>query len=412
MREAHIRFFVSCLETGFPEQFVSLDTSRLTAVYFAVLGLDMLGALDQIDKRAVVSYILAMQIPADRTGKRPGHCGFIGSTFLGQIFTPGGTGGECSFCGDGSSNRNSTRNSSSSSSSSGSSGSTSGMGTLEFCQPSSSPSEAAVEESSADRFMQGHLAMTYTSLAVLATLDGDTLTERVDRASLVSGMRHLQQPEGSFRATLDGSECDMRFLYCACAISSMLGDWSGVDVERAVGFVRSCITYEGGISLVPGAEAHGGSCYTAVASLVLMGRLDEVLGSSEKAALQAWLEQRICLEGGYNGRTNKETDSCYSFWVGATLQLLGAFDDCDHGPTRSFLLQHCQARRHGGFKKTPEHHQDVLHSFYSLCWLSMSGGGLGLRPIDVRLAVCSDRLVEVKTHAHHVVFEVVAAQAK
>ena len=390
LREDHVRFFLSCLETGFPEQFVSLDTSRLTAVYFAVLGLDMLGALDQIDKQAVVAFILAMQIPADRTGKRPGHCGFIGSTFLGQTFPLGDSGAECSFC---------TCTSTSSSSSSGSGSSPSDA--LEFCQPSS-----PLDAQGPDRFMQGHLAMTYTSLAVLATLDKDSLTERVDRASLVSGMRHLQQPDGSFRATLDGSECDMRFLYCACAISSMLGDWSGVDVERAVGFVRSCITYEGGISLVPGAEAHGGSCYTAVASLVLMGRLDEVLGAGAgKAALQAWLEQRICPEGGYNGRTNKETDSCYSFWVGATLQLLGAFDDCDHGPTRSFLLKHCQARRHGGFKKTPDHHQDVLHSFYSLCWLSMSGGGLSLRSIDVRLAVCSDRFFEEKTDAAgHVIF--------
>ena len=377
-RDVHIRFFLECLKQGFPEHYVSLDTSRLTAVYFAVLGLDILGAADRIDKEAVMAYILAMQIPADTTGKWPGHCGFIGSTFLGQAFSIDG--GECSFCNfsDGS-------------------GGSSRMSQLEYCQPSINqgrPDQAHAP----DRYMQGHLAMTYTSLAVLMTLDKARISDCVDKAGLVKGMRCLQQPDGSFRATLDGSECDMRFLYCACAISAMLGDWSGVDIDAAAEFVRSCVTYEGGISLVPGSEAHGGSCYTAVASLVLMNRLHEVLGDRGVDALRAWCEQRICAEGGYNGRTNKETDSCYSFWVGATLQMLGSFDDSDHTPTRTFLLAHCQAHKHGGFKKTPEHHQDVLHSFYSLCWLAMSGSP-GLRPIDVRLATCADRLIEGKPAA-------------
>ncbi len=62
----------------------------------------------------------------------------------------------------------------------------------------------------------------------------------------------MQEPDGSFRATFDECESDMRFLYCACAISSMLGDWRGVDKDRAVGFVLQCLTYEGGISLFPG----------------------------------------------------------------------------------------------------------------------------------------------------------------
>lgn len=34
-------------------------------------------------------------------------------------------------------------------------------------------------------------------------------------------------------------EADMRFLYCACAISYILDDWSGVDVDRAVNYILS-----------------------------------------------------------------------------------------------------------------------------------------------------------------------------
>ena len=104
---------------------------------------------------------------------------------------------------------------------------------------------------------------------------------------------------------------------------------------------------------------------------------------------------------GYCGRTSKPPDSCYSFWIGATLDLLGAFSLSDVPSTRSFLLNSCQymisfaMRVDGdsdnggdgsvcspnppvqyctrcGFCKVPNYPPDVLHTFYSLAWLSMS----------------------------------------
>ena len=60
-------------------------------------------------------------------------------------------------------------------------------------------------------------------------------------------------PDGAFRATLeDSGEADVRFLFCACAISSVLNDWTSVDQERAVSYILRCITYEGGIAVLPG----------------------------------------------------------------------------------------------------------------------------------------------------------------
>ena len=374
--EEQVGYLLKILEVGLPEHFVALDTTRLTGLYFAVLGLDILGALDKVDKKRVVDYVLAMQISADKTGLLPGHCGFIGSSFLGQAFG-------CYECGE--------------------SGRESGdlLSKMSFCSISAEAEVKvkATPAAAAARYMQGHLAMAYTSLVVLQTLDKDKIHNGcVDKKALVDGMKLLQQPDGSFCATLEGNECDMRFLYCACAVSAILGDWSAVNVEAAVSYVKSCITYEGGISLVPGAEAHGGSCYTAVASLVLMGRLDACLGERGKEALTCWCYSRVHDEGGYNGRTNKETDSCYSFWVGATLSLLGAFDGSDHGPTLDFLLDRCQVKKpdRGGFCKSPEHSPDILHTFYTLCWLSMScrGKELGLREIDNRFACCKDRIPE------------------
>lgn len=42
----------------------------------------------------------------------------------------------------------------------------------------------------------------------------------------------------SFTSTRAGGESDMRFVYCACAVSYMLNDWSGVDTEAATRYIQ------------------------------------------------------------------------------------------------------------------------------------------------------------------------------
>ena len=42
----------------------------------------------------------------------------------------------------------------------------------------------------------------------------------------------------SFQPTVDGSENDMRFIYCACCISYILNDWSGIDVPKVVQYIK------------------------------------------------------------------------------------------------------------------------------------------------------------------------------
>lgn len=46
-------------------------------------------------------------------------------------------------------------------------------------------------------------------------------------------------------------------------------------------------------------------------------------------------------DDGFQGRPNKLTDSCCSFWVGATLALLGALNMADKKKARAFHLS-CQ----------------------------------------------------------------------
>ena len=81
----------------------------------------------------------------------------------------------------------------------------------------------------------GHLAMTYTGLAALLIL-GDDLS-RVDKESILEGIKACQNPDGAFMAMVTGCESDMRFVYCACCISAILDDWSGMNKARAIDYI-------------------------------------------------------------------------------------------------------------------------------------------------------------------------------
>jgi prenyltransferase beta subunit len=64
-----------------------------------------------------------------------------------------------------------------------------------------------------------------------------------------------------------------------------------------------------------------------------------------------------------------------SLWLHRILTLpssLSSFS-ADLASTRTFLLRHCQqsAAFGGGFSKTPDCPPDILHTYYSLCWLSL-----------------------------------------
>ena len=66
-------------------------------------------------------------------------------------------------------------------------------------------------------------------------------------------------------------------------------------------------------------EAHGGYSFCGIASLVLMGK--ERLANTDR--LLRWaVNRQMRMEGGFQGRTNKLVDGCYSFWQGGIFPLL------------------------------------------------------------------------------------------
>ena len=228
--------------------------------------------------------------------------------------------------------------------------------------------------------------------------------------------KHINAPSSSFsfQCISVGSEYDMRFLYCACAISYILDDWGGIDKQKAIQYIRNCRSFDGGISLIPGQEGHGGSTFCAVASLTLMEELDTVLGNEDNASnLSSWRGDLIrwCVSRqvkGLQGRPNKYEDTCYSYWIGGTLRLLNCDDLLNRNLLDDFVLQ-CQTDLGGFSKLNGGYHPDQLHSFYSLAWLSLShkryggqntenrGDDLNLKPFDCALGICCERLEFIKS---------------
>src|SRR5699024_10644813 len=92
--------------------------------------------------------------------------------------------------------------------------------------------------------------------------------------------------------------------------------------------------YENGFGQSPGTEAHGGPTFCAIAALYLMDRLED-LSAHEKDSIVRWCLQRQI--NGFQGRPYKDPDTCYSFWVGASLALLNSFQFVNDKENVEFL---------------------------------------------------------------------------
>ncbi len=289
-----------------------------------------------------------------------------------------------------------------------------------------------------------HLGSTYAALAALASLGGNWVA-RTGRESHLGFMQEMQIRDrdskfhGGFCVHV-GGEIDTRGCYCAMAAAALLGvNLEEAEVEAMVNFVVRCQSYEGGLGGEPGNEAHGGYTYCGVAALALAGRLQAL----NLPRLLRWVVSRQgALEGGFNGRTNKLVDGCYSFWQGGLLCILQDFagdlfdqmplvspsSNLAPGPAtaprggetldkireggrgalfdasalQAWLLVCCQ-HKSGGLRDKPGKRPDFYHTCYCLSGLTLSqrfgGTVLGpksnsLRETDALLNVCTEKLRE------------------
>ncbi|KAF9425740.1 Geranylgeranyl transferase type-1 subunit beta [Entomortierella beljakovae] len=367
-REKHIRFFKHTLQM-LPEPYTSMDTHRMTLGMFALGGLELLGILEETvseaNRKDWIEWIYSQQRVPATTGEidhdSDALFGFSGP-FSGIPFRDSRKSVDCD-CG----------------------------------------SPKATDTA--------HITMTYTALLMLVLL-GDDLS-RVAKEPIIRSLKKLQQPNGCFIPCITDYEPDMRFTYCAAAVSHILNDWSGFNKETALRFIQECQTYEHGFSQSSQQEAHGGSTYCAVSTLGLMGgeaildqktmvqnlqrgedketfeRRKSRAGFLDKEATRRWCHQRQTC--GFQGRVNKPTDTCYSFWIGAALVTLGSMDLVDFDSNRGYLFE-TQHQAFGGFGKWVDTYPDVLHSYMGVAAFSLMNEP-GLRPLDPLLNI-SKRMQE------------------
>ncbi|XP_020231952.1 geranylgeranyl transferase type-1 subunit beta isoform X2 [Cajanus cajan] len=331
-KDVHVTF-LELMYYLLPSPYESQEINHLTLAYFVISGLDILNSLHSVAKDAVVSWVLSFQAqPGANADLNDGQFyGFHGSR----------------------------------------------------------TSQFPPDENGVLIHNNSHLASTYCAVAILKIVGYEL--SNLDSESIVTSMRNLQQPDGSFIPIHTGGETDLRFVYCAAAICFMLDNWSGMDKEKAKDFILRCQSYDGGFGLVPGAESHGGATYCAIASLRLMGFIEDNILSSRTAAslidvplLLDWILQRQGTDGGFQGRPNKSSDTCYAFWIGAVLRILGGCNFVDNKALRGFLIS-CQYK-YGGFSKSPGEFPDLYHSFYGFTAFSLLEES-GLRSLCSELGI-------------------------
>ncbi|PIK62700.1 hypothetical protein BSL78_00395 [Apostichopus japonicus] len=226
---------------------------------------------------------------------------------------------------------------------------------------------------------QAHLAPTYAAVLTLCTLGTEEAYKSINRETLQSFLGSMRTTSGAFTMHR-GGEVDVRGAYCAVVAARLTNVYKPEMFEGTAEWIASCQSYEGGFAGQSGMEAHGGYTFCSIAALVLLGH--ERLCDTQ--ALLRWLAQRqMRFEGGFQGRTNKLVDGCYSFWqagafpvVHSVLSKQDTSLDCtswmfNEEALQEYILICCQ-NLNGGLVDKPGKPRDYYHTCYCLSGLSLS----------------------------------------
>eukprot|EP00573_Skeletonema_grethae_P008883 CAMPEP_0201710370 /NCGR_PEP_ID=MMETSP0578-20130828/58597_1 /ASSEMBLY_ACC=CAM_ASM_000663 /TAXON_ID=267565 /ORGANISM="Skeletonema grethea, Strain CCMP 1804" /LENGTH=520 /DNA_ID=CAMNT_0048199401 /DNA_START=102 /DNA_END=1665 /DNA_ORIENTATION=- len=460
-RLRHIRYFSHSLRS-LPKQYSSADTNRLSLVHFCVQSLDILGCLPvdkndelicgragedvHLNREEIVEWIYGLEtVPTtSNTVEANGgeECcvggGFKGGTYLGPISDDQSSSSQrhpydhshiamtyvalCTLLSLGDDLSRIDKHAILSTLQ----GLQKPNGSFVALSPTSTKYDKADDVEAEDdcdlRFMYAAIAVWY----ILTSLDQDQDEDQDEVSNTddnINGKKDYINVEAE-------DDCDLRFMYAAIAVWYILtsldqkdqdedsnannninGKKDYINIESATNYILSCKSYEGALGLTPGREGHGGSTFCGIASLCLLGVLDDVMSRDD---LRGWKEDLIywCVmrqkslrrrnkssdgndddddattnhnnnnNNGYHvqdddeepagmvGRPNKKEDTCYSYWIGGTLHLLSSSHLIDGWALREYVLT-CQSP-YGGFGKVVGAMPDLLHSFYSMAWLTLS----------------------------------------
>eukprot|EP01132_Coremiostelium_polycephalum_P006209 gene6209-7731_t len=210
-----------------------------------------------------------------------------------------------------------------------------------------------------------HLLSTLSAIQILIQLDS---LDKINIDIVANYIAQLQQEDGSFFGDKWG-EVDTRFSYAAVLALSLIGKLDMINQEKAAQFLHKCRNFDQGYGCIPGAESHAGQTFTCVGALAILNRLNEIPDIDE---LGWWLCERQLPNGGLNGRPEKSSDVCYSWWVLSALSTIDRLHWIDNNKLKNYILL-CQDNETGGIADKPGDLPDVFHTFFGLCGISLMG---------------------------------------
>nr|RBQ88637.1 hypothetical protein FVER53263_05807 [Fusarium verticillioides] len=357
-KQQHIKYWQRCHKTYLPSPYTAYDSTRLTFACFTISALDLLSVpLTHTERAAIRWWVLSLQHP------------------------------EGGFCGS----------------------STHAL-----------PAQEAYKGTA-------NIAATFFALVLLGlAADGEdearTAFSGVDRVRLLKWLNKLQRKDGSFGQVFwDGKILggrDMRHSYLASCIRWMLrgdvkeGDEGWVEdlnIDEMIAHINRGQTYDGGVAESSQHESHdrpldfttphppeealkrgvpnrdGLLHFLASRPFAYLAKEEEE-DEAEENFLESKAGELDLGHIGFNGRWNKKADTCYCWWVGGTLEMLGNSSIINVIPSRRYLLDITQ-HRIGGFSKSVGGPPDMYHSYLGLAALATMGDN-DLKEFDVGLC-CS-----------------------
>jgi len=210
-----------------------------------------------------------------------------------------------------------------------------------------------------------HILHTLSAVQILVILN-KLRSDFIHVEGCVNYIKSLQQQDGSFFGDKWG-EVDTRFSFCALATLKLLGRLQDVDTKKAIDYVMACNNQiDGGFGSKPGSESHTAYVYCCVGSIALANRLDLI----DADQLGWWLSERQLPSGGLNGRPEKLPDLCYSWWCLSSMKMIDRMHLIDHKRLLDFILA-CQDVDQGGFSDRPGNWVDPYHTMFGIASISL-----------------------------------------
>ncbi|KKZ58606.1 protein farnesyltransferase/geranylgeranyltransferase type-1 subunit alpha [[Emmonsia] crescens] len=386
-KDRQIKYFLRCLKTFLPHQYTSNDSSRMTLAFFTVAGLDLLDALDgnlsPAERKGYIDWIYHCQVPSG------GFRGFSGTIFGDSIRTPEN---ECwdpanvpatffalmalIVLGDDLSRVNRRecllwlvrmqREDGSFGEVLGSGGQIEGSNDLRFCCCAA--------------------GIRY----ILRGKDVDYLRDigDIDVGRLISHIEACQSYDGGFSVS-PMTESHAGLTYCAVASLSFLGCIPPTGIRQG-SFVTptatttttanfedliSWLAWRQTVELEDAEEYESGTENKKATEegfnvTKVEGSIDDQISALPDIPSTSQRPSEDFHWAGFNGRSNKIADTCYSFWVTGTLGIMDSLNVIDAEANRRYLLEKTQ-HIIGGFGKCVGDPPDILHSYLGLASLGL-----------------------------------------